>query len=381
MKENSNDNRPLQELYPVLLERQIPFVSYRIPRTSEIVTLIQHRSHPSKLTSFNQLEQKKGFVIAPFSEKNNHNAFLLEPDFVLYGQSVANEIFEKLSDNERFISIKKIKNTCQTTTKEEFSANVEKIISGINAAEFQKVVLSKVKVEKTPARFHAGDFFLKLCDKYPSAMVYLFQIPEVGCWAGATPEQLLTIENGTAATVSLAGTQRAVGKPIEAYEWREKELEEQQFVTDFIENSLKNIGIHDYTKSRAHNVQAAQLIHLQTKFEFPATSIKNRLGDLVHLLHPTPATGGLPKTAARDFILKNEKHDRSYYTGFLGAVNINAKTHLFANLRCVQLFDTEYVLYSGAGITSASVAEKEWEETENKMETMKSVITIQPPTP
>ncbi len=80
------------------------------------------------------------------------------------------------------------------------------------------------------------------------------------------------------------------------------------------------------------------------------------------------------KKEAREFILSNEKHNRSYYTGFLGPVNINEKTNIFVNLRCLQLFDKEFVLYSGAGITRSSVARKEWEETDNKMLTMMNVM-------
>ena len=373
MTKNSDENRRLQELYAVLLKQNIPFVSYRLPYASEMVTLIQSRSCPIKLTDFNRLEQLKGFVVSPFAERN-HPTFLLEPDFIITGQQIDNDSVNKLSKNSFFIHSKETKNALQTTTREAFCANVEKIISGIHSGEFQKVVLSKIKIEELPRTFNAGDFFLKLCEKYPSAMVYLFQIPEAGCWAGATPEKLLTIENGTASTVSLAGTQPAAGKSVEKYHWLDKEKEEQQFVTQFIEESLKKSGIQNYTKFPTENVQAAQLIHLQTKFEFPAATLKNTTGNLVRLLHPTPATGGLPKEPAHDFIFQNEGYDRSYYTGFIGPVNIHAQTHLFVNLRCVQLFEKEYVLYSGAGITSSSVPQKEWEETESKMETVRSVI-------
>ena len=40
----------------------------------------------------------------------------------------------------------------------------------------------------------------------------------------------------------------------------------------------------------------------------------------------------------------------------------------------MQVFEKEFVLYSGAGITTSSVAEKEWDETDNKMLTMLNVI-------
>jgi isochorismate synthase len=72
--------------------------------------------------------------------------------------------------------------------------------------------------------------------------------------------------------------------------------------------------------------------------------------------------------------MNHENHQRTYYSGFLGPVNINLRTDIFVNLRCLQVFETEFVLYSGAGITTASVAENEWDETDNKMLTMLNVI-------
>ena len=91
-------------------------------------------------------------------------------------------------------------------------------------------------------------------------------------------------------------------------------------------------------------------------------------------MHPTPAVCGLPRDMAREFILENEKYNRSYYTGFLGELNINQKTALFVNLRCMQIYDNKSVIYVGGGITKDSNSEKEWEETVSKSKTMKKVL-------
>ena len=191
---------------------------------------------------------------------------------------------------------------------------------------------------------------------------------------GATPEPLLTIENGTVKTVSLAGTQVGTELETEDYHWSSKEIEEQGIVTNFIEQTLRSLHIADITRLGPENYRAANLIHLKTAFEFPQAHIQNRFSDLLKALHPTPSVGGLPKDEARNFILTNEQHDRGYYTGFFGPVNINEKSAVYVNLRCLQLFDNNFVLYSGAGITSSSVAEKEWEETDNKMLTLMNVM-------
>ena len=364
----------LYKLQTVCLQQNIPFASYRLPLNREIITVVQHHSMPERLESLNDLHEKTGFVVSPFTESPAHGTFFLQPDCVFFSNDIADIYIDKLAANNRFIKLEKTKNTIKTTPSEEFIGNVNNAVSAMKDNEFQKVVLSKVRVEQLPDGFQPEEFFLKLCQKYPHAFVYIMQLPEVGCWIGATPEPLLTIENGSVKTVSLAGTQVATELETEDYRWSSKEIEEQGIVTNFVELTLRSLQISNITKTGPKNYRAANLIHLKTAFEFPQTDIENRLSDLLKALHPTPSVGGLPKNEARDFILANEQHDRGYYTGFFGPVNINEKSDVFVNLRCLQLFDNSFVLYSGAGITSSSVAEKEWEETDNKMLTLMNVI-------
>ena len=364
----------LCKLQTVCLRQNIPFASYRLPLNREIITVVQHHSMPGRLKSLNDLHEKTGFVVSPFTESPAHETFFLQPDCVFFSNNIAEIYIDKLAANDRFIEIEKNKNTTKTTTSEEFIGNVNKAVSAMKAAEFQKVVLSKLRVEQLPDDFQPEQFFLTLCRKYPHAFVYIMQLPEVGCWIGATPEPLLTIENGTVKTVSLAGTQVGTELETEDYHWSSKEIEEQGIVTNFIEQTLRSLHIADITKLGPENYRAANLIHLKTAFEFPQAHIQNRFSDLLKALHPTPSVGGLPKDEARNFILTNEQHDRGYYTGFFGPVNINEKSAVYVNLRCLQLFDNNFVLYSGAGITSSSVAEKEWEETDNKMLTLMNVM-------
>ena len=47
---------------------------------------------------------------------------------------------------------------------------------------------------------------------------------------------------------------------------------------------------------------------------------------------------------------------------------------LFVNLRCAELFNHNALLYAGAGVTKASSANKEWEETQRKLNTVKSLF-------
>ena len=365
----------LLKLQYVLLKQNIPFVSYRLPFSDEVVTLVQHDSMPERLSSLQNMDHEVGFVVSPFDEDSRHGTFFLRPGCVFFSNEIDDIYIQKLSENQRYISIEKpICEGVETTTSGEYINSVEAAIRAMETRQFHKVVLSKVRLERLQKDFDTADFFLKLCDKYPHAFVSMVQLPEVGCWIGATPEPLMVIENDCVKTVSLAGTQMATDAEIESYGWSKKEIEEQGIVTDFVEKTLKSLDIKHYSKVGPANYQAANLIHLKTAFEFPQSDLKNRLGNFLKALHPTPSVGGLPKAEAREFILSNEKHDRSYYTGFLGPININEKTAIFVNLRCLQVFENQFILYSGAGITTSSVAENEWGETDNKMMTMMNVM-------
>jgi isochorismate synthase len=365
----------LSRLQTVCLKQNIPFVSYRLPLETEIITLVQHHSLPEKSESLQDLDQKTGFIISPFHETTERGTYFLKPDCVFFSNEIDESYIQKLSENNRFFSLEKPSNKdIQTTAEEEYINNVNAAKMAMTEGKFHKVVLSKVRLENLPEDFKPETFFLKLCSNYPHAFVSLIQLPGVGCWMGATPEPLLVIEEQRVKTVSLAGTQIATNEAIESYQWSSKEIEEQGIVTGFVENLLHSLNIQHISKSGPENYQAANLIHLKTAFEFPQSELKNRFSDLLKALHPTPSVGGLPKAEAREFILANEKHDRSYYTGFLGLVNIENKTNIFVNLRCLQLFDKQFVLYSGAGITPSSVAENEWTETDNKMMTMMNVM-------
>ena len=48
-------------------------------------------------------------------------------------------------------------------------------------------------------------------------------------------------------------------------------------------------------------------------------------------------------------------------------------TALYVNLRCMQIDSQHTYLYVGGGITKDSIPQKEYEETQNKAQTMKMI--------
>jgi isochorismate synthase len=267
---------------------------------------------------------------------------------------------------ETFVQITAPNVTFENKQNEDFQKLVSQGIEAIQKNKFDKVVLSRKIVLKKQISIVAT--FQNLIATYPSAFRYLFFHPRIGLWMGATPEQLVKINQNQFETVALAGTQLYSENVI----WTTKEIEEQQFVTDYINTKVKN-KVKQLIVTDVETVNAGNLIHLKSYIRGDLTS-DFQANDLIQTLHPTPAVCGLPKERAIDFILKNEGYDRKYYAGFLGEYNKENLTDLFVNLRCLEVENDVVNIYVGCGITKDSIPEKEFIETENKSMTMRNVL-------
>ncbi len=363
------------KLLRVCLEKGIPVVSYRMPGENKVTTLLQHIGDPRKIISASDLTNSKGFILAPFNENDSFPSIILEPDYIHTGHNPVDEIIETL---QKYIPKKNEEVNAQSihqASLAEFTAQVDAIKRKISEGIINKVVLSRIRVDRCIEGVDLISLFNSLCRSYPNAFVYLLRMPGAGCWMGASPEPLLLMEGDLANTTSIAGTQVLGNNSVSEVIWKAKELDEQEIVTGYIEAVLKSFGVNNFEKSGPDSYQAANLVHLRTQFDFEASSIKPLLGEFVDALHPTPSVGGLPKLEAKDLLLSVEKHNREYYSGFLGPINIGDKTALFVNLRCMKVVKEGFALFGGAGITKGSVARREWDETTQKIMTLSTFVT------
>lgn len=330
-----------------LLSSQNPFVCYVKPNENVWNLLTQQTDDVIEFSG------QSGFVFVPFNEGVSIS-FPFEKSEIFHG-------------NIEFVDKKNVEEfTSESNQKAAFENLVAKGVAAIRNHEFDKVVLSRKIVLKEEISIIAS--FQNLIATYPTAFRYLFFHPKVGLWMGATPEQLVKINQNQFETVALAGTQLYAENVI----WEAKEIEEQQFVTDYIVSKVKD-KVNQYTVSDAKTVKAGNLVHLKS---YISGEIKDdfKANNLVEALHPTPAVCGLPKENAIDFILKNEGYNRKYYSGFLGEWNKDNQTDLFVNLRCLEVENDVVNIYVGCGITKDSNPEKEYIETENKSMTMRNVL-------
>ena len=222
--------------------------------------------------------------------------------------------------------------------------------------------------------------FLKTCRMYPRLFVALVYTPQSGLWLMATPEILLKGEQNQMATMSLAGTQKAepsktvADYPVEGVEWSEKNREEQQYVTDYIEDCIKAFS-DDYQKK-------GQLIPrwLPISIISVPTSLSVCMIRGVWAMCSTPYILRLPSAEYRRMKLAglscSMNISRANTTVVLwDQISPKGKTHLYVSLRCMNILDDgSCELYAGGGLLKESEMEKEWKETEAKMLTILSVL-------
>ena len=366
-----SDNIILRELIEHLIQKAFPFAVYKHPE-SDRVCLVAQSKEVHLIHDIKEVCSSSGFLVSPFESARTGIGYFINADLFACDEAGYKKLIDEVKGRSSVASMS-LGLPPNEMTKEEYLEMVTNVIYKLRNKQLDKVVLSRVKSIRSNKDFSIAGFFLKLVEKYPDAFVYLFFIPHSGMWIGATPETLISQkENGDAVIMSLAGTLPVEeGKEIK---WEEKEIVEQQYVSDFIRLRLTELGIRDYIEEPTKTIFAGKMAHLQTIFKVPANQVERQLGDLVKGLHPTPAVCGLPKADAFQLIEHAELHERRFYTGYLGPWRLDGKSDLFVNLRCAEITEEKINLYVGGGLTADSDPEKEWEETELKAGTLLSVL-------
>ncbi len=328
-------------------------VFYRLPETSQYHHVW---GEAEKLHDIANLAGKRGFVFAPFETTDDHPLVLIHADHEEVrevGEAAVETAVNKLSETDHHA---------------EYEEAFAKLRAQIDDEILWKVVLARRSDVELEQPIDAHKVFLKACQMYPHQMIALIATEATGTWLMATPELLLGRDDGRWATMALAGTMSTPGP------WDNKNMREQAYVALYIRNCLLR-RCYLVNQKPVHTTMAAKLYHLRTDFEF-ALSDDTEIVKVLDDLFPTPAVCGMPKDRAREVIDEYENFDRKYYSGFCGPLNFADKSHpdasLYVSLRCMQIEGACCHLYAGGGLLKESSVEKEWKETEKKMETIKA---------
>ncbi len=346
----------------------IPFATWQEPNSRQVNYTICNPNELIEIYSYRELDKYKGFIFSPFDACKHLPIYIIP-----FNNDISAIEFNCTELNNKLVGDLTKFNTSIKQSELQHISQVNRFLSAFTKTNVKKAVLSRNKWISEYHIFQMPELFNKLCSSYPNAFVYQVYIPNAGFWVGATPEVLFSTNNGSATTVSLAGTQ-PYNNEINKLVWDQKEIIEQELVTKHIRNVLYEFGIHNYKEIGPETAKAGKLAHIKTQIEFSKLLIANNVGKFIEKLHPTPAICGLPVKDSLELIFQTETFDREYYSGFLGPFNPDDKCSLYVNLRCLQAFENGVALYAGGGITPDSDPHKEWEETRLKIQTLEQIL-------
>lgn len=351
------------------------FAYYRFPNERVYTAIRQFDDNVERLSSFEDLNGKEGFVMAPFRISESTPLLLIRPDTIVRKPVQCDVDFE-----ESAFFGNDVRNEHEMYGR-VFALFHEKLVDG----SFSKIVLSRCACEEAACRLYPYKLFMRACVLYPRMFVALVSTPVSGTWLMSTPETLLEKTGEGWHTMALAGTMslgsddtdtalEARKLKADISEWSRKNIMEQRYVAKYIEECLEHYALN-LRISAPYSRRAGFVKHLSTDFLFDLKEGEG-IGNLIGELHPTPAVCGIPKQAAFDFITRNESYERAYYSGFAGPLSCGGMTRLYVTLRCMSIMGRKVELYAGGGLLKDSEKQNEWLETEAKMETMRKCLAI-----
>lgn len=254
---------------------------------------------------------------------------------------------------------------------EAYQEAVRQAVEAIGGGEVGKVVLARDLAGTVPAGADLRRLVRSLATGYPDTWVFA-----ADGLIGASPETLVTVQDGTVTARVLAGT---IGRGADAdadtaasaaLATSTKDLDEHQYAVQSVVTALR-----PHTRALASSEQPfllklPNLFHLATDVEGELAGASSAL-DLVGALHPTAAVAGTPTDAALAAIRRLEPFDRGRYAGPVGWVDAAGNGEWAIALRCAQFAasassDITVTAYAGAGIVAGSDPETELLETRIK---------------
>ena len=124
-------------------------------------------------------------------------------------------------------------------------------------------------------------------------------------------------------------------------------------------------------QSETYDHLSGNIKHLRTDFQINIED--DQLKNVIEELHPTPAVCGIPKKFCIEKILQLENFPRELYGGY-SSIETEDYRYFFVNLRCGKVWQNAIELFAGGGITALSDPQKEWKETELKMQALEKNI-------
>ncbi|CAI9410215.1 MULTISPECIES: anthranilate synthase component I [Aestuariimicrobium] len=260
----------------------------------------------------------------------------------------------------------------------EYQQMVRDAVEEIRAGEAFQVVPSQ--------RFELAtnvpgiDVYRELRLMNPSPYMYLLTLPGFEI-VGASPEALVTVVDGRAATNPIAGT-RPRGATMADDQRNEEELladpkerAEHIMLVDLGRNDLGRVcspGTVEVTEFMKV-ARYSHVMHLEARVEGEVAEGRNAL-DVTLACFPAGTLSGAPKVRAMEIIDRLELTRRGVYGGVVGYFDFAGNADTAIGIRTALLKDGRAYVQAGAGIVADSVPDTENDETQHKARSVVNAV-------
>ena len=316
--------------------------------------------------------------------------------FIIQVNHFRNEmtIIENIPDGEkpetkRLISILKNNNmplygfypnseVTSTLTDNSFMEIVEKCVAHCKRGDIFQIVPSR----RFSQSFKGDDFnvYRALRSINPSPYLFYFDFSSFRVF-GSSPETHLRIKNGKAYIDPIAGTFRRTGDDTRDRELAEallhddKENAEHIMLVDLARNDLSRSGGSISIEFMRQIQFYSPVIHMVSRVRADLPD-NTDIFALFASAFPAGTLSGAPKVRAMQIIDRLEPHSRKIYGGCIGYLGFDGSINQAITIRT--FLSTGLRLYSqaGAGIVAHSSPAAELQETNNKLDALRSAVQM-----
>ncbi|MDR2767525.1 MAG: anthranilate synthase component I [Treponema sp.] len=262
--------------------------------------------------------------------------------------------------------------------RERYCSMVERAKTYIREGDIFQVVLSnRLQADVEGSLFETYRVLRRL---NPSPYMFYFSSDDIEI-AGASPETLIKLQDGSLSTFPLAGTRRRGRTPEEdAALEREllsdpKELAEHNMLVDLGRNDLGKISrFGSVTVEKYLSVERfSHVMHIGSTVRGKIREGKTAL-DAVDAVLPAGTLSGAPKIRACEIINELENNKRGLYGGAIGYIDFSGNMDTCIAIRIAFKKNGKVFVRSGAGIVADSVPEREYAECDNKMKAVLAAL-------
>jgi menaquinone-specific isochorismate synthase len=268
-------------------------------------------------------------------------------------------------------------------TPEEYAHSVALAVEVLRRKEIDKVVLARAVTGSVPESLDAAAIASRLRQREPICTIYSLPTPDGRRFVGASPELLVRRTANAVQCHPLAGTIALPSNvaPDDYHNWllgSTKNLHEHSVLVDDLVRHLSSLYDDISVDPTPSIVGLRTVAHLGTwvsAVRLDEATAPDAL-DVLRLLHPTAAVGGIPRQEAYDLIVRLEQNDRGHYAGPVGWMDAEGDGEWWIGIRGVIIQGTEFEAWAGAGIVSESDPIAEREETRDKLASVLSSVLV-----